>query len=136
MDIVVSEKQFKNTKNLLNLISKHLSSREDCNNCNYYVTIYEDLKFPWDVHIVLVVGSSKIKRRIYVFPDKYHRKQTDKLALLNHLFESHLGEMGEISTFLLHDDKYVCAYKDEFIPGVYVFKQPKGSKKRHWERIR
>lgn len=64
------------TEKLLRQISKHLSSREECRRVQYRVVI------------------EKVSVTMYpnycVFPDARHRRDSDKINLLDHILSMHL----------------------------------------------
>ena len=76
-------KDSENTYKLLYLISKHLSGRQDCKRVQYVVTISQSKEVNMDPII-------------YVFPNVYNRKDTDKKSLIHHIHDYHDVEFDKL----------------------------------------
>lgn len=133
LEMFENSTQYKNTKNLLNLISEHLSSREDCRKLDYYVEI-----FPYDSRdkieqVCFIMRRNGQLYTPYVFPDRYHRKQLDKLSILKHIFNYHFNDIHQ---YCSNQPYRVIIDQNNFIPGCYAFKAVGSSQRRQWSKIR
>ena len=84
------QSRFRLTKKILQCISSHLSGREDCKGVTYIVEITDN--------------SISCKQPIYVYPDRYHRKDIDKEHIIHHIIEHHFPEfaVGSLCFFVSH----------------------------------
>ena len=101
-----------NTKYLLQLIANHLSSRECCRKKEYQLEISD--KYP---------SGYSFDMEVYVFPDRYHRKESDKDAVVRHILQNHMTHIC--------DENYSMLL-DTVIPGVYIYKLSVDEKRRKW----
>lgn len=119
---MISElERLRNTKRFLTTISKHLSGRKDCRGVIYKVTIQPSYK---DEEMI-------ITPEIKIFPDRYHRKPTDKTNVIAHVLFKHMPEIlltsnGEMSKVY---------YTETLIPGVYEYQMSFSGKQRRWVKI-
>ena len=95
----------KQTEFLLKSISQRLASREDCKDTSYNVTINST-----GIHMVPIV---------YVFPDRYHRKDSDKTDVVSFIKHTKLFDTG----------------LDEFVFGSYEYSLIDNEKKRKWRKV-
>lgn len=134
MDIVVSEKQCKNTKKLLTLLSNHLSSRDECRNCRYRLVIQNDIIDTQTSISFKVINdaSSEIEFEPYVYPSIHNKKPTDSIPITLHIMLDHFSDLTECNL------AYGCLYVNHniFVPGIYVFDYSLSKNRRYWRRIR
>ena len=108
------QSRFRLTKKILQCISSHLSGREDCKGVTYIVEITEN--------------SISCKQPIYVYPDRYHRKDIDKEHIIHHIIEHHFPELAV--------SKQSCTYyipEGVLFPATYFYTKLNG--RRHWGNI-
>lgn len=126
----------KNTEDFLKCISQHLNGRADCRKLTYRIAIgVEDEQL--SQHRQQSIDCDLIQKRICfspgitVFPDIYHRKQTDKISIVAHVASAHFGAVL--------DDYYQegCTFLDtsKFVRGVYEYQASIDRKKRRWVRV-
>lgn len=95
----------KKTEDLLKNISSRLSGREDCKKLNYRVVISDNYV--------------EMDPLVWVYPDRYHRKETDKLGVVE--FVRH-NVMNDVSA-------------TEFVPGCYEYQLSADGKNRRWRKL-
>ena len=101
-------KSYNSTYELLKLISSHVSSRSKFNKEEYVVTIT-------DSHDISVDPV------ILVFPNIHNRKQTDKQTVLHHILTHHIDDQDN--------------WKNDLLPGEYIYKLDVKRQRRQWMRI-
>lgn len=101
-------KSYNATYSLLKLIASHVSSRPGFNKKEYVVTITDSREILVDPVIL-------------VFPNIHNRKQTDKETVLYHI--------------LSHHTKDPDTWKDNLLPGKYIYKLDVKRQRRQWMRI-
>lgn len=101
----VDEPTSKQTEFLLKSISDRLSGREDCKKVNYIVKIDHN-------------GVS-MTPLIYVFKDRYNRKDSDKLDIVS----------------FVHKYKMKGARLDGFVFGTYEYQLLPDGKRRRWRKL-
>lgn len=101
----MDEPQSHQTEYLLKSISQRLSGRDDCRNATYTVTIDH--------------SGVKMSPLVYVFPNKYKRKETDRLDIVS----------------FVHQYKMKGAVLSGFVFGTYTYDTAGDSKGRKWRRI-
>lgn len=105
------------TKFLLEL-SKHLSGRKDCNGVNYKVVVGR-------CSIIFLPPKT-------VCPDKYTRKKSMKVSVLDHVIRRHFyselcGGLDEFGNTVLIAEK--------LLPGTYEYRSSIDNKSRRWIRV-
>lgn len=95
----------KATEFLLKTIAERLAGREDCKKVTYTVTIDH--------------GGVSMSPLIYVFPNRYKRKESDKLDIIA----------------WVHQYQMPNAKLSDFVFGTYQYRQDGESKKRRWTRV-
>lgn len=110
------------TKKVLRCISQHLSGREDCRNLEYTVSIYEDTKTGDDI--------VEVSPYISVFPNTFHRKETDKRGIAYHVIRIHFSEIYAQSNTSVVQIKH-----NSLIHGSYIYRRYKLTRRRKWIRI-
>ena len=93
------------TEFLLKSISSRLSGREDCKDVTYRVTIDH--------------SGVKMEPLIYVFPNRYNRKESDKLDIVSYI---HIYKMNN-------------ALLSEFVFGTYEYQFSVDRKQRKWRKV-
>lgn len=107
------------TKELLNLVASHLSSRSDCKGVNYIVSIEED-------------DSITFSPPIKVFPNRYRRCERDKVNVIAHVVQEHIPEL-----FIdVHNDMRTLVDTTCLIRGVYEYQSSIDKKRRRWVRTK
>lgn len=101
-----------NTKLLLTLISSHLSGRDCCNGREYTLTLSS--KYP---------SGYSFDTEVYVFPDRYHRKESDKDSVIVHVLKNHISEICDEDLNIL---------LELVIPGTYVYRLSIDGRRRKW----
>lgn len=94
----------KDTMLLLLLISKKISSREDCKHENYTVTIKN--------------GSPFMYPKVMIYPNRCSRKRSDKVELVSYLMSLLSVEGMEL----------------DLVDGTYIYDHSLYTVKRHWRR--
>lgn len=107
------------TKKVLKSISHHLSGREDCRGIEYAVSIYQDEKSGDDI--------VEVSPFINVFPNTFHRKETDKRGIAYHVIRIHFPEIYSQSSTTVVQVKH-----NLLVPGRYVYKRYKLTRRRKW----
>ncbi len=104
-----------NTTKLLNLVAQHLSSRQECRQLTYHMVISRKVDDGSRLEFDLYPNTS-------VFPDRYHRKSSDRENLLTHILQRHFDETSRTSdNFVVGEYKYILSFK---------------GKRRRWTRIK
>lgn len=132
MRLLETSEAYNNTKTLLNLVTNHLQSREECRKCTYYLNI-TPISTDSNIDsygITFKVFTDYAILNPYVFPDKYHRNQYDKCPLLHHIFSFYHLNLAEN----LYGKTGVTVSHISYIPGTYEFKLI--GKRRQWTKIR
>lgn len=93
------------TEFLLKSISSRLSGREDCKNVTYRVTIDH--------------CGVKMEPLINVFPNRYNRKESDKLDVVSY-----------IHIYKMHN-----ALLSDFVFGTYEYQFSVDHKQRKWRKV-
>lgn len=108
------------------MISAHLSTRSDCKDVNYHVTITENtISFEPDVK---------------VFPNTHNRKPTDKMSILEHILRYHIDSLVPEDKEEMRDSQgryYITRCKItncKLFPGTYVYRSSIDGKRRKWFR--
>lgn len=96
----------KQTEFLLKSIASRLSSREDCRDKVYQVIIDHN--------------GVRMNPLIYVFPNRYKRKEADKLDIVS----------------FIHQYKMGGSLLSNFVFGVYEYQPAYSSKRRKWRKIK
>lgn len=109
------------TRDVLKSISYHLSSREDCKDVEYVVSIEPD-------------DSGKdaiiVTPYITVFPDIHNRKESDRRGVAYHVIYNHFSEIFSDSI-----SKIVHVKRDTLVTGRYVYRKYKLTNRRRWVKI-
>lgn len=98
--MIPEDERIKYTEDFLKLIAYRLAGREDLKHVEYEVTILES-------------GHVIMNPLVRVFPDRYRRKESDKVDIISFIL-----------TFM------VCAR--DFVPGQYIYKNSTNGKRRKW----
>ena len=101
----VNEPQGQQTEYLLKSIASRLSGREDCRQMKYKVNIG--------------LNGVKMEPLIYVYKNRYRRKETDKLDIVS----------------FVHEYKLNGALLSDFVFGTYEYQTSADGKKRKWIKI-
>lgn len=104
---------------LLKLIASHLSSRECCRSQLYRVEIDE-------------TGVIRFDPRVQVFHDTYHRKETDRVNVIDHIVMKHLYEMF----VCMCPDGSIQVDASMIVPGTYEYQASFDNKRRRWIRTK
>lgn len=124
------------TQQFLQCIAQHLSSRPECKGISYRIAIgvYDSILYPQEVSMFEKELSNKrvlFHPNIYVYPDRHHRKDTDKVGVVYHVASSHFENM--ILTY--QEDGCTYVDTDKLVCGVYEYQPSVDNKKRRWVRI-
>ena len=95
----------KPTEDLLKSISQRLAGREDCKKIVYQISIDKD-----GIHMYPIVN---------VFPNRYNRKEVDKIDVITYVHEYRLPELK----------------LDELVFGRYEYQLSSDGKKRRWRKV-
>lgn len=124
------------TQKFLQCIAQHLSSRRECKGVSYRISIgvHDSMLYPHEVSMFEKELSNKrvlFHPNTYVFPNQYHRKDTDKVNVVYHVASSHFGDM------ILSYQEDGCTYvdTDKLVRGVYEYQPSIDNKKRRWVRV-
>ena len=124
------------TQQFLQCIAQHLSSRLECKGISYRIAIgvYDSILYPQEVSMFEKELSNKrvlFHPNTYVFPDRYHRKDTDKVGVVYHVAASHFEDI--ILTY--QEDGCTYVDTDKLVCGVYEYQLSMDKKKRRWVKI-
>ena len=106
------------TKELLQHISNHLSSRNECKGLEYVVTIGDDR--------ILFEPFT-----IFVFPNRYTRCERDKSPVTYHVIQNHMPELEICKD---SSGQYVLD-TSKLVKGRYKYQISFNNKRRRWIRI-
>lgn len=101
----IDEPQGKQTEFLLKAISTRLSGREDCRNLTYRIKIDHN--------------GVTMEPLIYVYKDRYSRKETDRLDIVS----------------FIHQYKMKGAKLSGFVFGTYEYLSTSDNKRRKWRKV-
>lgn len=123
------------TKQLLNCIAKHLSGRQDCRGKTYRVVLCTtDDSLEQEYGIVINANeSASFNLGTAVFPDRYHRKDCDKLPVIEHIALYHFPNSlyaGRTAQGAIKLNKY------SIVPGIYEYQPSIDNKRRRWIRVK
>lgn len=104
------------TQEFLKQIALHLSSRAECRGATYRVTISD--------------SELTFHPKVEVFPDRHHRKSTDKVPVSFHV-ASHFVDM--LNPRMENGKLYLDT--PELVPGVYEYQPSVDGKRRRWVKI-
>lgn len=111
-----SNNRYINTTQLLRAMSRRLSSRKDCKQQVYWVTIS-------------ITGEIEFQPYTYVFPDTHHRVSPAKLGIVEYVLTrpkfSHLNPKK-------HEDGRMFVDHDSVVPGEYVYDYVGNIQSRRW----
>lgn len=124
------------TQQFLQCIAQHLSSRSECKGVTYRIAIgeYDTVLAP---PCISMFEDSLAKNRVLfspnvaVFPDRYRRKDTDKVSVVYHVASAHFDEM--LLTY--QEDGCTFIQADNLVRGVYEYQPSIDNKKRRWVRL-
>lgn len=126
------------TSKFLLAISSHLSSRRDCRNVEYVVSIgvYEESMM---YQMTIADVTEGVHDKVYfapernVFPDIHHKKVGDETSVVNHVMFEHFRN----TVFDHRDSCGNCRFKlGSLTPGVYVYAQSIKNNRRKWIKVR
>ena len=120
--IIDEAKAGRQTKQVLQTISRHLSSREDCRDIEYSVTIHND---PITGHDIVEVSPY-----ITVFPTTFQRKDTDRRSIAYHVMAYHFPELLQQSS-----TSVVYVIPGTLVHGTYIYKKYRLTSRRKWRKI-
>lgn len=133
---VAEVEKSKFTQKFLQTLSQHLSSREECKGLTYRIAIgvYDDKVFP--TQISMFEEELRHKRvcffpNVLVFPDRHHRKETDKVNVVTHVARDHYDDL--LCTY--QEEGCVFVQTDNLVKGVYEYQPSVDHKKRRWVRL-
>lgn len=92
------------TEEFLRAISKHLSGRSCCRQMEYVVSIQS--------------GKVTMEPKIDVYKNRYSRRETDKVNVIDHVLYSHIS----------------CKAA-ELVPGTYKYMLSNSGKRRKWTSV-
>lgn len=106
------------TERLMNLIAVRLSGRDFCKGMTYHLHISNEQ------HIMF-------EPDIEVYPDRYHRKDTDKSNVLNLILIKKYSEFIHVN-----ENGGLEIHPNTFIPGEYEYTVSFNKKRRKWIRVK
>ena len=126
----------KMTQEFLRCIAQHLSSRPECQHSVYRIAIGVTDSIAAPAHISMFEKELSNNRvcflpNILVFPDRYHRKETDRVSVVMHVASQHFDNM------LMSYQEEGCTFveTDNLVRGVYEYQCSIDKKKRRWVRL-
>lgn len=105
-----------NTSSLLRAMSSRLSSRKDCRQQIYWVTIS-------------ITGEIEFKPYTYVFPDTHHRVSPAKLGIVEYVLNK--PEFEHLHPRKTKDGRMFVDH-DSVVPGEFVYDYLGNTKLRRW----
>lgn len=117
------------TQAFLTSIAQHLSSRAECRGVNYRIAI--GVNDPQIINHNVPENCITFIPNIYVFPDRYHRKDTDKIPIVYHVASAHYSD--NLSAY--QKEGYAFIDTANLVPGVYEYQSSIDNKKRRWVRL-
>lgn len=120
-DIKLNKPIASRTKSLMNFIALRLSGRDDCKGLNYVLTISDSSSFQ---HV-------SFEPDVVVYPDRYHKKDTDKTQVILQILNNHFSEYTTKT-----EDGCVFVNRDTFVCGKYEYVSSFNNKRRKWIRNR
>lgn len=124
------------TQQFLQCIAQHLSGRPDCKGVTYRIVIgvYDSVLVPPCISMFeeeLAENRVLFSPNVMVFPDRYRRKETDKVNVVYHVAANHFDKM------LLTYQEDGCTFIDtaNLVKGVYEYQPSVDNKKRRWVRL-
>ena len=108
------------TTSLMNAIALRLSGRDDCKGINYTLSVIDEGDYQ---HIVF-------EPDVVVYPDRYHRKDTDKSQVLVQILTNHFNEHVSKT-----DEGNVFVDGNTFVCGNYRYVTSFNNKRRKWIRV-
>ena len=102
---MTEQEKSKQTQELLLAISRRLAGRDDCKDVNYIIEIDHT--------------GVKMSPTVYVYPNRYKKKESDKLDIVSYI---HLSKLPNSNL-------------SDFVFGKYIYESSFDSKKRRWTRI-
>lgn len=108
------------TQAVLNIIAKHLSSRNGYKGVNYMVRICSEAPY---------LSFQPITQ---VFPDKFHRRACDSESIEFHVVYRHFYKDLYAGT---NDQGKVMLQPNKLVEGVYLYQSSIDNKSRRWIRI-
>ena len=117
----IREQKFKyiNTCKFLNLVSKHLSNIESCKHVEYRMEIYSEYD-----------DGYKFNSNVRIFPDVYHRKESDKDTVVDHVLKYHMPEL--VKEFA---ESNIVLDSSKLIIGEYIYRMSFNNKRRKWIKL-
>lgn len=123
------------TVEFLHSISNHLSGRKSCRGIEYVVCIGMDDDSQLRQLDLADVSTRENKIFFYpdrfVFPDTFHRQQSDKKDIITHVLIEHFDNI-----FAGYDYTRPCFKVGSLIPGVYKYVLSFDKKRRQWVRVK
>ena len=120
--LIDEAKAGRRTKQVLQMISRHLSSREDCRGIEYKISIRHDNKSESDI--------IEISPYITVFPTTFQRKDADRRSVAYHVMFHHFPELLQQSS-----DTIVHVIPGMLVQGVYVYEKYPLTSRRKWRKV-
>lgn len=124
------------TQKFLQCIAQHLSGRADCKGTTYRIAIgvWDSVLLPPCISMFEEeLGENRVlfSPNVMVFPDRYRRKETDKVSVVYHVAAAHFDRM------LLSYQEDGCTFIETsgLVKGVYEYQSSVDKKKRRWVRI-
>lgn len=106
-DMQIAKAASDRTNLLMNLLSKRLSSRDDCKGQEYVLKITSDKLYQ----------SVSFEPNVLVYPNTYKRNQSDKSPVLVHILNHHF------KNFVIVCDDKIMVKPATFVDGNYIYTQ-------------
>lgn len=118
-DMQIAKASSDRTNLLMNLLSKRLSSRDDCKGQQYVLRITSDEFYQ----------SVSFEPNVLVYPNTYKRNQSDKLPVLIHILNQHFND------FVIVCEDKIMVKPATFVDGTYSYTQWI-FKNRRWHNLK
>lgn len=124
------------TQQFLQCIAQHLSGRPECKGVAYRIAIgtYDTVLLPSSISMFeeeLAQNRVLFSPNVFVFPDRYRRKDTDKVGVVYHVAANHFDDM--LLTY--QEDGCTFVNTENLVKGIYEYQSSVDNKKRRWVRI-
>lgn len=111
------------TENLLKAISERLSGRDDCKKIEYMAMVMP-VKQNDAVYYTICFYPD-----IMVYPDRYHKKKTDLLPIVQYVAHKHFSDILYKQEGALGP---TCFVENSLVTGTYKYKLSADGKRRRW----
>lgn len=110
------------TKQFLQSIAYHLSSRDDCKDLEYEVSIKHDSNSDFDI--------VEVSPYITVFPSTFYRRESDRRSIAYHVLIHHFPDILDPS-----DPNIARIMSGMLVTGTYVYTKYPLISRRKWRKL-